>query len=206
MLCFQRGALRLSRQQPPATLLPFRQFSAVAPTVDATAAVAETGRGYARTLCLWHWLMGFSVLGTLGTVKVAQNLDSKHPMKGELMKLHKSLALVSVGMLIPRLGLRLMTKQPNPAALHSKLSHFLMYGFMMSMPTSGIAMGYFGGKGIPFFDFYHVPGAPDDKKDSEIAKNAFKAHKMVGQAMVMWVCLHIGVGIGGGMTRVNPFA
>lgn len=150
--------------------------------------------------------MGFGILGTVGTVKVAQNLDSKHPMKGDLMKLHKSLALVSAGMLVPRLGLRLLTKQPNAAAIHSKLSHFLLYGFMTAMPASGIAMGYYGGKGIPFFDLYHVPGAPDDKKDPAIAKNAFAWHKTIGQAMVFWVGLHIGVGIGGGLTRVNPFA
>merc|ERR1719203_1058883 len=122
------------------------------------------------------------------------------------MKVHKSLALIVCGLLIPRIGLRLMMKQPSPADLKSKASHFLLYGFTTASVGSGLAMGYFGGKGIPFFDFYHVPGAPDDKKDGAIAGKAFKNHKMFGQAFVMWTCLHMGVGIGGGMTRINPFA
>jgi cytochrome b561 len=28
------------------------------------------------------------------------------------------------------------------------ISHFLLYGFMTIMPATGIAMGYYGGKGL----------------------------------------------------------
>jgi cytochrome b561 len=30
-------------------------------------------------------------------------------------------------------------------------AHYALYGFMGIMPISGIAMGYYGGKGLPFF-------------------------------------------------------
>mmetsp|Transcript_2174 Transcript_2174/g.3703 ORF Transcript_2174/g.3703 Transcript_2174/m.3703 type:complete len:191 (+) Transcript_2174:83-655(+) len=172
-----------------------------------STAVAEEGsqRGYSRMLCLWHWTMGFGMLGTLGTVKVAQQLPGSDPNKGELMKIHKSLALCMAGMLPVRMAMRFGGTFLIPPALKSRLSHFVLYAFMIALPGSGIAMGYYGGKGIPFFDLYHVPGAPEEQKNPEIAKNAFNAHKTLGQAMTMWTCLHMGVGIGGGIARINPF-
>ena len=33
----------------------------------------------------------------------------------------------------------------------ANLSHIAMYGFMLGMPATGIAMGYYGGKGVPFW-------------------------------------------------------
>lgn len=32
-----------------------------------------------------------------------------------------------------------------------KLSHFVQYGFIIVMPATGITMGYYGGRGLPFF-------------------------------------------------------
>ncbi len=39
-----------------------------------------------------------------------------------------------------------------------KLTHYALYGFMTIMPVTGIAMGYFGGSGLPFF-YTTLPGA-----------------------------------------------
>ena len=51
---------------------------------------------------------------------------------------------------------------------------------MTIMPASGIAMGYFGGKGLPFFTTT-IPGivkTDDNKKTTGmIAKNSFFVHK-----------------------------
>ena len=38
------------------------------------------------------------------------------------------------------------------------ISHIALYGFMTVMPATGIAMGYYGGKGLPFFNTT-LPGA-----------------------------------------------
>ena len=50
-------------------------------------------------------------------------------------------------------------------------------------------MGYYGGKGLPFFG-RTIPGATETKP--EIAKKAFKAHKVIGQAFELLVPGHIG--------------
>jgi cytochrome b561 len=55
----------------------------------------------------------------------------------------------------------------------AKISHGGLYAFMAIMPASGIAMGYYGGKGLPFFTTT-LPGVvkTDENKKStgEIAK------------------------------------
>ncbi|KAJ1466991.1 hypothetical protein T484DRAFT_1860109, partial [Baffinella frigidus] len=45
------------------------------------------------------------------------------------------------------------------------------------MPVSGIAMGYYGGKGLPFF-WTTLPGA--EKANGAIAKQAYWWHKNIG--------------------------
>ena len=39
----------------------------------------------------------------------------------------------------------------------SQASHLALYGFMTIMPATGIAMGMYGGKGLPFF-WTTIPG------------------------------------------------
>lgn len=51
-----------------------------------------------------------------------------------------------------------------------------MYGFITVMPTTGIVMGYYGGRGLPFFG-YTIPGG---EKDTVLAGQAFKIHKQAG--------------------------
>ena len=88
-------------------------------------------------------------------------------------------------LLVPRVALRLTQTMPAlPKGnfvehLAAKASHFAMYFFMFALPGTGIAMGYFGGKGIPFFDFGTVPGAETPNK--AIAGDAFKKHKQLGE-------------------------
>ena len=45
------------------------------------------------------------------------------------------------------------------------------------MPATGLAMGYYGGKGMPFFGLYTIPGATGEAKDGKFAGRMFKLHK-----------------------------
>lgn len=81
--------------------------------------------------------------------------------------------------------------------------------FMIFMPASGIAMGYYGGKGIPFF-VTTIPGSNEPNKT--IAKWSWKTHKKVGTAFEILVGLHIlGAGVHAlkgqkPLSRISPFA
>jgi cytochrome b561 len=95
--------------------------------------------------------------------------------------------------------------------LAANASHVAMYAFMVVMPVSGVLMGYYGGAGLPFF-FFKFPGAPKDARDRQVAGNAFKVHKLAGQAFEYLVPLHIGaVGMHAVkgqniLSRLAPFA
>ena len=61
------------------------------------------------------------------------------------------------------------------------------------MPVSGVTMGIFGGKGIPFFGLGTVPGMnPKESGLGWVAGRAFKLHKQAGQIFEYIVPLHIG--------------
>lgn len=70
-------------------------------------------------------------------------------------------------------------------------------------------MGYFGGKGIPFFG-YTIPGAAEPTP--AVAKNAFWSHGWVGFGLEYLIPVHVGA-VGyhalikqqAILARMNPF-
>ena len=52
-----------------------------------------------------------------------------------------------------------------------------MYGLLIFLPLTGIIMGYFSGKGLPFFGF-SIPGSKTPNGD--VAGLAYKTHKWAG--------------------------
>ena len=107
-------------------------------------------------------------LGCIGFVTLAQQLSFKDPVekkkKIRYMMLHKSCGLLVAALMIPRLGYRLASKLPAAPTgdriqhVLSNFSHVALYAGLILMPVSGIVMGYFGGKGLPFFGAT-IPGA-----------------------------------------------
>lgn len=91
----------------------------------------------------------------------------------------------------------------------SKVSHVALYGFMTVMPGTGIAMGLYGGKGLPFF-WTTIPGF--EQKNGKIAGQSFKIHKQLGTYGKYLVPLHASAAFGHYFTnapriftRINPF-
>lgn len=73
-------------------------------------------------------------------------------------RIHKSTGLMVAGLTLPRIALALLARRPgplpgSPGLLHSlehfaaSVSHLALYFFMVALPSTGIAMGYYGGKG-----------------------------------------------------------
>ncbi len=76
------------------------------------------------------------------------------------------------------------------------------------MPVSGILMGYYGGKGLPFF-YTTIKGAEEPNKS--VAGNAFSVHKQLGVYGKYLLALHPAAAIGHAargeaiFARINPF-
>ena len=163
-----------------------------------------------------HWGMGLSVLGCFAFVQAAQQVNPKDPAKkqfmgmgkGDLMFYHKSFGTLAAGLLVPRLVVRAISKNPPSFSkmmfekVIADVSHGIMYGMLIVMPVTGVAMGYYGGKGLPFFTTT-IPGAGPEDKDGKLAGQAFKLHKQIGWYMELLFLGHLG-GVAGHTIRGHP--
>jgi cytochrome b561 len=141
-----------------------------------------------------HWLMAPALTGSVACVLYAQTVPM--PEKGKWMFRHKSLGLLTGMLAVPRLAVKLASKAPEALKkshaieqLAAKVSHVALYGFLLVMPASGIAMGYFGGKGLPFF-FTTFPGA--ETPNGAVAKQSFSIHKTLGTYGKFLLPVHVG--------------
>eukprot|EP00581_Thalassiosira_minuscula_P007551 CAMPEP_0183703770 /NCGR_PEP_ID=MMETSP0737-20130205/1386_1 /TAXON_ID=385413 /ORGANISM="Thalassiosira miniscula, Strain CCMP1093" /LENGTH=181 /DNA_ID=CAMNT_0025930567 /DNA_START=203 /DNA_END=748 /DNA_ORIENTATION=- len=171
---------------------------------------------YSVAASYYHWLVAAPLMGSVASVLICQ--QSPKEEKGKWMWRHKSLGLLTGLVVAPRLGYRLMNAAkykvghlPGTGTLEgyaADASHMALYGFMTIMPATGIAMGYFGGKGLPFF-VTTIPGAATP--NGGIAKQSFSIHKTLGTYGKYLIPLHIGGALKHSVSgtaiwsRVNPF-
>ena len=134
-------------------------FSSILSRVSVPAGVrlfssnADLPASYPQAVKLFHWGMAAGILSCVGLVKAKQFTDDKE-QKMKMMWYHKSFGLLCFGMIAPRIIIRMGSKLPAPPAgstlehLGAKVTHFALYAGMVVMPTTEVAMGYFGGKGL----------------------------------------------------------
>lgn len=166
-------------------------------TYESSKSTHRMAVAYSAAVSSMHWLSAPAMLGCVGCVLEAQNHKGT-PEQGVWMFRHKSLGLLTGLLVLPRLAIKLASKAPEAlrgsgAAEHAaaKVSHVALYGFMTIMPATGIAMGYFGGKGLPFFTTT-FPGAQGESKNGAIAKQAFGIHKQLGTYGKFLLPIHVG--------------
>jgi cytochrome b561 len=140
---------------------------------------------YSPATAVLHWVSAGAIIGAVGTVVVSKNIKDKQT-KERLMFYHKSFGLLTGVLLIPRIAFALIT--PRPSAGPSAVVHVLLYGLTAVLAVSGFAMGYFGGKGLPFF-VGTIPGAAVPSKDT--AGSAYSIHKLVGSYGKFLIPVHV---------------
>merc|ERR1719384_479891 len=159
--------------------------------------------------------MAAGILSCFALIEVKKRQPKGSKLIGPLMHYHKSIGLLMGGFIVARLGLRAISKIPKPMEgpswmhMAAKASHFGLYSLMIFMPATGISMGYFGGKGIPFF-WTKVPGT--DTPNKTIAKWSWKTHKWAGTAFEILVGIHFWGAVSHQLmgqsifSRISPFA
>lgn len=220
----QFGALSKAAAPKAAALAPLAPVRSALARMCAGA--AEIEEAYARPLRWMHWAYGAGFVTVMGTVLASQNttgptvLGTKMETKGTLMGIHKSTAVLLTGLVAPRILLRAFSVTPKmlpgSAVEHfaANLSHTAMHGFMLGMPATGLAMGWYGGKGVPFFGLHHFAGKTENRvpEDGKFAGKMFGWHKWAGG--FLWYLLPLHVGAAGLhvvrghkiFARINPFA
>mmetsp|Transcript_33175 Transcript_33175/g.48651 ORF Transcript_33175/g.48651 Transcript_33175/m.48651 type:complete len:192 (+) Transcript_33175:66-641(+) len=178
---------------------------------------------YTKAASYFHWVVGIPLIGCVGTVLKAQ--DAPKEDKGMWMHRHKSLGLLTGMLVAPRLAYRVINMGKYSAVtplegtgpietIAAKVSHYGLYAFMTIMPASGIAMGYYGGKGLPFFNtkFDGITHTAETKKGNQsIAGQSFKIHKTLGTYGKFLIPIHVGGAFShyfkgqSIFARINPF-
>ena len=172
--------------------------------VARTFSTSATPEAYPAGMKALHWGMATGILGCVISVKAAQyhgkeefKKDPEHQKNiGYWMKMHKSFGLTMAALILPRIFLRRASRLP--AALPgpgwqtaaASANHYLLYFLITFLPTTGVLMGIFGGRGIPFFNFGTIPGVKKPVK--AIAGNSYKTHKWAGKALQYVVPFHMG--------------
>ena len=173
-------------------------------------------QAYTKLQGFLHWGMAPALTGSILCVLKAQEYDwktSPEP-KGVWMWRHKSLGLLTGMLAVPRIITKVISPAvaalPGNSAMFNKLakvSHLSLYGFMIMMATTGISMGYFGGKGLPFF----VTKFDGGKENKFIADWSYKIHTFTGHYFKYIVPIHIGAASMHAVkgqaifARINPF-
>jgi len=132
---------------------------------------------YSRAATYYHWAVAVPLISSIACVLKAQDTPKEQKKeKGDWMWRHKSLGVLTGMIVLPRVGYRLFSKakfnlQDLPGSgtvtpVLGKIGHLGLYGFMTIMPITGIAMGMFGGKGVPFF-WTTIPGF--EQKNGKLA-------------------------------------
>lgn len=100
---------------------------------------------YTKTASYMHWVVAFPLIGSIASVLQAQQAPKEK--KGELMRRHKSLGLLTGMLVAPRVAYRVLNSSSyqlvpligNTATENylAKITHYALYGFMIVMPASG---------------------------------------------------------------------
>lgn len=168
-----------------------------APATAAAAAAATVAR-YPASLRALHWATAAGVATCMGSVSAARRAGADAD-KAWWMMVHKSTALLVAAAAVPRLLVRLTAPLPGPLPGASRVeraaadaSHAALYACTVLMPATGMAMGYLGGKGLPFFGLFTVPGM-DKRTDASraAASAAAAAHTRLGSLLWYAVPLHV---------------
>lgn len=134
--------------------------------------------GYTAFASYFHWIVAFPLIGTVATVLISQQVPKEE--KGKWMWRHKSLGLLTGMLVAPRVAYRVLSRDTynlqkmvgnsSTENVLGQITHYMLYGFMVIMPASGVAMGYYGGKGLPFF-VTTIPGALAANNDETKTRN-----------------------------------
>mmetsp|Transcript_10611 Transcript_10611/g.12070 ORF Transcript_10611/g.12070 Transcript_10611/m.12070 type:complete len:318 (+) Transcript_10611:16-969(+) len=152
-----------------------------------------------------HWIGAAGMVGCVSLVLVAQQIPKDKEkssadalwLRKQVMHYHESIGIVMLAAMVPRLGIRLLSRVPKalpgPRLEHfvGDLSHYLLYGAIIFMPVSGFAFGYYSGWGVPFF-VWDIPGAAKEDQNEELNQWFYEWHHNIGWALTYGIGLHVG--------------
>ncbi len=149
---------------------------------------------YHPILVTLHWLLAALIIGGLvmGGQVLAKTANSD-PAKMLSLKMHMSIGLIILVLMVARLGVRLITKKPPHADIGSALlnkgaiaAHYALYALVIAMGASGLAIA--NAAGLPAIVFFGS-GDPLPVDFRDIAPRA--AHGMISIVLILVIASHV---------------
>ena len=147
-----------------------------------------------------HW---FIAIGFIGIFVLGKYMDIAHDYS--MYPIHKSLGVLIVLVVVPRLLWRYRNGLPKPLYDHSLQEkaatavHLTLLAATILMPISGMMMSGFSGHGIPIFGFDLVAANPDPANPGEVialnetlAEIGHVVHGALQWVIIVSLVLHIG--------------
>ena len=187
---------------PTATSTSTSTSTTTARRLSSSAAAAAEPERYSFALRALHAAMAVTVVGGVGSALQAQ-AQPKTPegdkKRGEMMWIHKSLGMATLGLLPLRMFVRASSAIPKPLPapgwMHAvaAATHYGMYGFMAAMAVSGVGMAYYGAqRPIPFF-WTSIPTSQlANPPQPLMAKGLYEWHAFIGKYGKFLIPAHVG--------------
>lgn len=155
----------------------------------------ETETQYTRPAIVLHWIIALLIVTMIPLGYFMVGLPRNTPERSFYLNLHKSLGLLTLALVLIRLGWR-ATHTPPPLPLTmpvwqrkaSVLSHGLLYACILVQPLTGYVSSSFGKYGVKFFGLK----LPNWGWDDPALRDVFVAvHETVAVILIVLVTIHV---------------
>lgn len=154
----------------------------------------NTGSAYGSVSRLNHWITAALFIGLIALGLYMVDLP-RGPEKGELIQIHKGLAIVLMALVSFRIAWRFISPGPElvrtGTSLEQKLAvtvHAFLFLGLVAMPLSGWIMSNAGGHPAGFFGLFNLPTLVD--RSEVVHEIAETVHGLLGKAMIVVIALH----------------
>jgi len=155
----------------------------------------NTESAYGSISRLNHWITAALFIALIALGLYVEGLP-KGPLKGELIQIHKGLAIVLMALVVFRFAWRFISPGPAKIRTGSPLEqtfavavHTLLFLGLVAMPLSGWVMSNAGGHPAGFFGLFNLPVLVD--KSEVVGEIAGAVHELLGMAMIAVIALHL---------------
>ena len=149
---------------------------------------------YSNLSIALHWAMVLLITAVYACMLLRENYPRGSDLREGLKTWHFMLGLTVLLLVLFRIVVRILNANPpitpEPSAwqaLVAKLTHFALYGFMLSMPIAGWVILSASGKAIPFFGL-QLPALVGQSKD--LAAQVKELHETVATIGYFLIGLH----------------
>ena len=149
---------------------------------------------YHPFLVVLHWIMMFMILvGFFSGGGILSNMDNADPEKLDILKIHMSLGITVLILVVVRLITRMSTKKPKHADIGNKLlnklaviAHYAFYIILIFLTLSGIGIA----DGANLFNIVFA-NSGDSLQANFDNIEAYTAHGIIAKILMFLVVTHI---------------